>query len=661
LLAKQCIGKGVPIREEFNSSSNNSLLLTKISAVLYLQLDNISKSHGDKHLFDDVSFTLEQGRKMALIAKNGAGKTTLLNIIMGKDIPDSGKIFLRNDIEVTYLSQNPSFPDGLNILDYVLSADNQFNRAIHAYEKAMKAYAHDESPANRLKLEGCSNQMDALNAWEYEKNMKEVLDKFHITDLDQQTSTLSGGQRKRLALAKCLVDKADLLILDEPTNHLDINMIEWLEQYLSRQKISLLLVTHDRYFLDKVCDIIVEIDDYQSFTYQGNYAYYLEKREERIENMKRNIERAKNLYRSELEWMRRMPQARATKAQARIDRFYKIEEKAGKSIREDKTEFSVGAKRMGKKILEINNVSKRFGEKILVKDFSYIFQRGEKIGVVGPNGSGKSSLLNIITGMLPQDEGTIVIGDTVSFGYYRQEGYKETADRRIIDIMKDIAEEVQTGSGSVSVSVFLNHFGFSPKDQYAYFSTLSGGEKRKLYLLMVLMKNPNFIILDEPTNDLDINTLNALESFLHDFPGCLITVSHDRYFMDRLSDHIFVLQEDGSIKDFPGNYSQYLNYRDEQKVAQKPLSENTAEKQAKQQKKASGSNKPSYKYVREYEQLEKDIAGLEEKKEELTKALNAAPTDNVKLMELSRAFQETEKLLEEKTERWMELVDILEN
>ncbi len=628
--------------------------------MLYLQVDNLSKSHGEKELFEDVSFTIEQGHKTALIAKNGAGKTTLLNILLGKELQDNGKVFLRNDIEVSYLEQDPVFPAESSIFDYILSADNQFNRAIRAYELATEKFASDNSTQNRLVLEKATNQMDALNAWEYEKNMREVLDKFLITDIHQKTGTLSGGQRKRLALAKCLVDKADLLILDEPTNHLDIGMIEWLEQYLSRKKASLLLVTHDRYFLDKVCNTIVEIDRKTAFTYRGNYAYYLEKREERIENEQKGIEKARNLYRGELEWMRRKPQARATKARARIDRFYKIEEQAKKNIKEDKTEFSVGARRMGRKILEIEDVSKRFGDKQIIKDFSYIFQKGEKIGIVGPNGAGKSSLLNIINGLIKPDQGKVVIGETVVFGYYRQEGFKEPGDRRIIDIMKDIAEEVQTKSGRVSVSVFLQHFGFAPPDQYAWFSTLSGGEKRKLYLLMILMRNPNFIILDEPTNDLDIATLNALESFLVDFPGCLITVSHDRYFMDKLCDHIFAFNDDGTIKDFPGNYSQYISYRDEQIILQKAEQEKQKTDEAKPTVTKSGSKKPSYKFVREYEQLEAEIAELEKRKEYLTEQMNSATSDADELMKLSTAFQENETVLEAKTERWMELVDILE-
>ncbi len=628
--------------------------------MLYLQVDNLSKSHGEKELFEDVSFTIEQGHKTALIAKNGAGKTTLLNILLGKELQDDGKVFLRNDIEVSYLEQDPAFPAESSIFDYILSADNQFNRAIRAYELATEEYASDNSTQNRLILEKATNQMDALNAWEYEKNMREVLDKFLIMDIHQKTGTLSGGQRKRLALAKCLVDQADLLILDEPTNHLDIGMIEWLEQYLSRKKASLLLVTHDRYFLDKVCNTIVEIDQKTAFTYRGNYAYYLEKRQERIENEQKGIEKARNLYRSELDWMRRKPQARATKARARIDRFYKIEEQAKKNIKEDKTEFSVGTRRMGRKILEIEDVSKRFGDKQIIKDFSYIFQKGEKIGIVGPNGTGKSSLLNIINGLIKPDQGKVVVGETVVFGYYRQEGFKEPGDRRIIDIMKDIAEEVETKSGRVSVSVFLQHFGFAPPDQYAWFSTLSGGEKRKLYLLMILMRNPNFIILDEPTNDLDIATLNALESFLVDFPGCLITVSHDRYFMDKLCDHIFAFNDDGTIKDFPGNYSQYISYRDEQIILQKAEQEKQKTDETKPAATKSGSKKPSYKFVREYERLEAEIAELEKRKDELTEQMNAATSDADELMKLSTAFQENETVLEAKTERWMELVDILE-
>ncbi|MCL2040851.1 MAG: ABC-F family ATP-binding cassette domain-containing protein [Bacteroidales bacterium] len=621
----------------------------------FIKAESLSKSYGEKHLFEGISLEINRGDKKALVARNGAGKTSLINILLGREVQDAGTVSVRSRLKIGYLEQDPKFDESHNVRETLYSTDNKFVRTIDAYHTALDAYHANPIPAHFAAFDAATAQMDLLQAWDYETRIAEILTKFGITDLAQEVSTLSGGQRKKLGLARVLIDDADLLILDEPTNHLDLDMIRWLEDYLSADNITLFMVTHDRYFLDNICNYIVELDNKTLYSFSGNYSYYVGKKSELVETERKTIEKARNIYRTELEWMRRMPKARTTKSKARIDAFYDLEGVAKKRLHSDKIEFKVSANRLGNKILEIYYITKRFGDNVVIDDFSYIFKHGEKIGIAGPNGSGKSTLLNIITGALKPDLGKVTIGQTVQFGYYRQEGWIENQDRRVIDIMKDIAEEVYVGKGTVSTAVFLQHFGFSFSEQYAYFSTLSGGEKRKLYLLMTLMRNPNFLILDEPTNDLDIATLNALEDFLSDFPGCIIIVSHDRWFMDKLSDHIFAFEGVGKIKDFPGNYTQYLEYQEQQQFHKKRESQ---QEQRKEQKslpsKSKTAGKPSQKLVREFEQLEHEITALETEKHILTQQLSQGGS-NEELTRYSLRIGEIIEMIEAKTERWMEV------
>ena len=625
----------------------------------FIKAEGLSKSYGEKQLFDNVSLEINRGDKKALVARNGAGKTSLINILLGFEVQDAGMVSVRPNLKIGYLEQDPKFDETNNVREVLYSADNKFIRTIEAYHAALDAYHANPTPAHLAAFDAATAQMELLQGWDYETRIAEILTKFGITDLTQEVSTLSGGQRKKLGLARVLIDDADMLILDEPTNHLDLEMIRWLEDYLSADNITLFMVTHDRYFLDNICNHIIELDNKTLYSFSGNYSYYVGKKAELVENERRSIEKARNIYRTELEWMRRMPKARTTKSKARIDAFYDLEEVAKKRIRNDKIEFKVSANRLGHKILEIYYITKRFGENLVIDDFSYIFKHGEKIGIAGPNGSGKSTLLNIIAGALKPDLGKVTIGQTVQFGYYRQEGWIENQDRRVIDIMKDIAEEVYIGKGTVSTAVFLQHFGFSFSEQYAYFSTLSGGEKRKLYLLMTLMKNPNFLLLDEPTNDLDIATLNALEDFLSDFPGCIVIVSHDRWFMDKLSDHIFAFEKDGKIKDFPGNYTQYLEYKEHQQLHKKRETQQTQRKEQTTSEKPKNTTKPSHKLIREFEQLEQEIAALETEKHTLTQQLYQGGS-NEELTRYSLRIGEIIELIEQKTERWIEVGAMME-
>ncbi|MDR0363995.1 MAG: ABC-F family ATP-binding cassette domain-containing protein [Bacteroidales bacterium] len=622
----------------------------------YFQVEGISKSFGEKQLFDDISFVINRGDKKALVAKNGAGKTSLINILMGRELQDNGKITIRTGLKVGYLEQDPKFDESHSVYDVLYNTDNKFIQAINAYHIALENYQKKPSPTHQTEVDKAISQMDILQAWDYETKIAEILTKFGISDMEQNVATLSGGQRKKVGLARVLIDDFDLLILDEPTNHLDLEMIRWLEGFLEADNITLFMVTHDRYFLNNVCSSILELSGGSLYAFNGNYSYYVEKKAEMMELERRVIEKAQNIYRTELEWMRRMPKARATKSKSRIESFHELEEVAKRRIHDDKIEFKVNSARLGHKILELYYITKSFEEKTVVNDFSYIFKHGEKIGIAGPNGSGKSTLLNIITGNLKPDKGKVTIGQTVQFGYYRQEGFVENQDRRVIDIMKDIAEEVAVGKGTVSTAVFLQHFGFSFSEQYAYFSTLSGGEKRKLYLLMVLMQNPNFLILDEPTNDLDIATLNALEDFLADFKGCILIVSHDRWFMDKLSDHIFAFEEDGKIKDFPGNYTQYLEYKERQELNKKK----SLRQEQKMEYQKPKNAKPSQKYFREAEQLEKEIAALEEEKQMLTEKFSEeASIEN--MTQWSTRIGELIAIIDEKTERWMNVIAIIED
>lgn len=626
----------------------------------YLLAEQLSKSYGEKELFSDITFGIDQGAKVALIARNGAGKSSLLNIICGRDLPDSGSVTFRRDIRWSYLPQNPEMPEDQTVFDILFHSDNDFMRAIRDYEYSLLRINRNDSPEARRQLEEATGRMELIGGWDYDVRIREILGRFKITRLDQKVSELSGGQRKKVSLAKALLEETDLLILDEPTNHLDIEMIEWLEEYLSRQNLSLLIVTHDRYFLDNVCNEILELDNNRIYRYKGNYSYFIEKKAEREAIELTEAEKAKSLYRKELDWMRRMPQARSTKAKARIDSFYELEEKARKRVEKDTGPLQVRMTRIGGKILELNNVHKSFGDLKVVDNFSYIFKKGEKAGIIGRNGAGKTTLLNMIMGELHPDMGRIVTGQTIVFGYYSQEGYQPKEDKRVIDLAKDIAEEMPLGKGRISASAFLSYFNFPHALQYNYFSSLSGGEKRRLFLLMQLLKNPNFLILDEPTNDLDIHTLNLLEDFLINYEGCLLVVSHDRYFMDKIVDHVFVFEGEGKVKDYYGNYTDFYRI--------KLLEEAKAARQKSQAQKPSEQaissglkpKKPSYREKSEFELLDREIPQLEQRKQELLDRMNSGSCGPDELETLARDYGETEKILEEKTNRWLDLSMLFE-
>ncbi|MBK6346244.1 MAG: ABC-F family ATP-binding cassette domain-containing protein [Bacteroidales bacterium] len=626
----------------------------------YLLIEQLSKSYGEKELFSDITFGIDQGSKVALIARNGAGKSSLLNIITGKDLPDSGAVTFRKGIRWSYLPQNPLMDDSKSVFEVLFHADNEFMRAIRDYELSLVRLRHEDTPDAHHQLEISTNAMEMVGGWDYEVKIREILSRFKITDLEQKTGELSGGQRKKLSLAKALIEETDLLILDEPTNHLDIEMIEWLEEYLSRQNLSLLVVTHDRYFLDNVCNEILELDNNKLYRYKGNYSYFLEKKAEREVIEQTETEKARGMFRKELEWMRRMPQARTTKSKARIENFYDIQEKASKRLEKDTGPLEVKMTRIGGKVLEMNNVFKSFGDNKLIDSFSYIFKKGERVGVIGRNGSGKSTLLNMITGGLSPDMGRISAGQTIVFGYYSQEGFLPAEDKRVIDLAKDIAEEMPLGKGRITASAFLAHFNFPHTLQYNYFSSLSGGEKRRLFLLMQLLKNPNFLILDEPTNDLDIHTLNLLEDFLMNFGGCLLVVSHDRFFMDKLVDHVFVFEGNGKVKDYYGNYTDYYRIKlaEEAKAArQKPVASTKPVKEVTSDNK---SRKPSYKEKTEFEKLEVDIAALETEKEALLQRMNSGTCSPSDFEDVARNFSKIEQLISEKTDRWLELSVLFE-
>lgn len=626
----------------------------------YLLVEQLSKSYGEKELFENLTFGIDQGSKIALIARNGAGKSSLLNIISGKELPDAGNVVFRKDIRWAFLPQNPEISDDISVFDILFHSENEFMHAIREYEDCLRQLKHDNSPELRKRFELATNTMEMVNGWDYDVRIKEILSRFKITDLDQVAGELSGGQRKKVALAKVLLQETDLLILDEPTNHLDIEMIEWLEDYLSRQNLSLLVVTHDRYFLDNVCNEILELDNGQLYRYRGNYSYFLEKKAEREVIEALETEKARGQYRKELDWMRRMPQARGTKAKARVESFYELQEKAGRQQEKDTGSLEVNMTRMGGKILEINNIFKSYDDNTLISDFSYTFKKGERIGIVGKNGCGKSTLLNMIMGTVKPDKGRIVTGQTVVFGYYSQEGLQPEGDKRVIDIAKSIAEEMPLGKGRISASAFLSHFNFPHTLQYNYFSSLSGGEKRRLFLLMQLLKNPNFLILDEPTNDLDIHTLNLLEDFLLNFEGCLLMVSHDRFFMDKLVDHVFVFEGEGKIKDFYGNYTEYYRNQLAEEARQQRLKADEIRPETKKQAEKPAIRKPSYKEKMEYESLEKEIARLELHKAGLLEKMNNGECTPAELEQISREYGNTEADIDQKTDRWLELASLFE-
>lgn len=631
-----------------------------------LSINNLSKAYGNKVLFNKISFGINYGEKLALVAKNGSGKTTLFKILKGLEIADEGEVIFRKDITVGFLDQNFTFDENLSIQQLIDTADNKFVRAIKEYDDIIKLSETSSTPQTADRLEEALNQMNLIDAWDYEKNIIEILSRLEITDTTQIVKTLSGGQKKRVALALTLINRPNLIIMDEPTNHLDIDMIEWLENYLQDGSLSILLVTHDRYFLDEVCDKIIEIDNHELYEYNGNFDYYIEKKAEREQIKNAEIDKAKNLYRREVVWVRKMPKARTVKSKSRVDAFYEIEQRAKQKRIEKKIELTVKMERMGSKIVELHNITKNYpNKKILTEPFTYTFIPGEKIGVVGKNGVGKTTLLNIIQGKEMVDSGKVSLGDTIVFGYYSQAGMIINNDKRIIEIVRDIAEHIPLANGaSLSASHLLTRFNFPPNVQHSYAHTLSGGEKRRLYLLTVLMKNPNFLILDEPTNDLDIVTLQTLEDFLEEFKGCVLIVSHDRYFIDRLVDHTFVLEGNGTIKDYPGNYTEYRNWKQEQTseakdtLAKQIVENNIIEKEKPkpvETVKENPSKKLSYKVQREMELLEAEIPQLEEKKKQLEIELSNSTSDFDKVQKLSAELKALNELLEEKSMRWLEI------
>lgn len=608
-----------------------------------LQIENISKSFGELELFSNISFVVEERQRIGLVARNGKGKSTLLKIIAGEEPHDSGKITLRNGVRVGYLEQEPEFASDVTVIEACLQRSGKAD-IISRYEKALETGSDD--------LQHLMEEMDRLDAWDYENRVKQVLSKLKINDFSQPVKELSGGQKKRVALAAVLIEQPDLMILDEPTNHLDIEMVEWLEEYLSRMTGSLLMVTHDRYFLDNVCNEIIEIDDTQVYRYKGNYSYFLQKREERLENLAAETARARNLLRTELDWMRRQPQARAHKAKYRIEAFYKLEEKAAAMRDDSKVSLEIKSQYIGNKIFVMNALSKSFGEKVITKDFYYTFSRYEKLGVVGNNGTGKSTFIKMLLGKAVPDSGTIEVGETVKWGYYSQEGLSFNEEMKVIDVVKDIAEVIPVAGKMLTASQFLQHFLFSPEKQYSYVYKLSGGEKRRLYLCTVLMANPNFLVLDEPTNDLDIETLQVLEEYLCDFKGCVIVVSHDRYFMDKVVDHIFVFNGNGDIKDFPGNYTDYRLWCEEEKENAKPVEKGI---QQKATYRTETKRKLTFKERKEYESLEPEIMALEEEKSLLEQEMSSGTLDSETLLAKSQRIQVVIELIDEKTNRWVEL------
>ena len=615
-----------------------------------LQIENISKSFGDLVLFNDISFVVEERQRIGLIARNGKGKSTLLKIIAGEEPADDGKITLRGGVRVGYLEQEPDFAPELTVIEACLQRNIEKAGVIARYEAAIESSDHNA-------LQHAMEEMDRLDAWDYETRAKQVLSKLKIEKFNQPVGELSGGQKKRVALAAVLIDEPQLMILDEPTNHLDLEMVEWLEEYLSRMSGSLLMVTHDRYFLDNVCNVIIEIDDRQVYRYKGNYSYFLQKREERLQNLAVETARARNLLRKELDWMRRQPQARAHKAKYRIDAFYKLEEKAAAMRDDSKVSLEIKSQYIGNKIFVIKDLCKAFGSKVITKDFTYTFARYEKLGIVGNNGTGKSTFIKMLLGRVAPDSGTIDIGETVKWGYYSQDGLSFNEQMKVIDVVKNIAEVIPVAGKMLTASQFLQHFLFTPEKQYSYVYKLSGGEKRRLYLCTVLMSNPNFLVLDEPTNDLDIETLQILEEYLCDFKGCVIVVSHDRYFMDKVVDHIFAFEGNGDIKDFPGNYTDWRDWREEEKAAavQAAAAKATKENAPKQSYRVESKRKLSFKERKEYEALEGEITALEEEKVAIEEAMSSGTLDNATLVEKSMRIQQVIELIDEKTMRWLEL------
>ena len=612
----------------------------------YLQIEDLTKSYGDRMLFDGVTFGVEEGDKIGIVAKNGTGKSTLLSIIAGREDADSGRVVWRNGLRVGYLEQKPDFDGNPTVAEAALQSDDPVAAIVRDYEGAIAS-------GDAVRIEALAHEMDAASAWDYQDRLHRLLTRLNLPDLTARVQTLSGGQRKRVALASVLMREQDLIILDEPTNHLDIEVIEWIENYLKRSRVTILMVTHDRYFLDRVCNRIIEIDNRQIYSYDGNYDYYLRRRAERIEAMTAELAKVRNTLRREQEWMSRQPQARAGKAKFRIDSFYELKDRQRNGIRPEKdVDLDVKASYIGSKIFEAEHISKSFGEKVILRDFSYTFARYEKVGLIGANGVGKSTFIKLLQGLLPVDSGQWNVGETVRFGYYSQDGINFNREKKVIDAITEIAEEVDTGDYKLSPMQFLNRFLFSPADQQKYIHTLSGGELCRLHLATVLMRQPNFLILDEPTNDLDIVTLGILEEYLTEFKGCLIVISHDRYFLDNIAEHLFVMEGNGVVKDFPGTYSEYAEWHREQEAARQR--EQAVAKPAPQRQKAERPAKMSFKERKEFEALSAEIEALTAEKEALEAKFNSGDTlDDVAA--LSARYEEVKELLDEKEMRWLEL------
>jgi len=625
-----------------------------------LSVENLYKAYGDKQLFSGISFGIEQGQRAALVARNGAGKSTLLNILAGKDIADSGNVTFRNDVAVSFLEQEPAFNADDTVYRALFHSENDMQKAISAYEIALEKQEENPSEENQKLLGEAIEMVEAQDAWNYETKVKQILSSLNIHHLEQKVSSLSGGERKRLALARVLIEEPELLIMDEPTNHLDLDMIEWLENYFIRNDVSLLLVTHDRYFLDNVCTDILELDNGKLYRYRGNYEYFIEKKADRELNEGKELERTKNLYRRELEWVRRMPKARTTKSKARVDQFDKISESLAGRKKQEELKLQVKMSRVGGKILELKKVRKSYDHKVILDGFDYTFKKGERIGIAGKNGAGKTTFLNIITGLEQPDSGKINVGETIVFGYYSQKGIVMKDDKRVIEVVKEVGDYIPMGDGTKLLpSQLLQLFQFPPEMQYTYVSKLSGGEKKRLYLLTVLMKNPNFLVLDEPTNDLDLITLSTLEQFLLDFQGCLLMVSHDRYFMDKLADQLFILEGNGVVKTYLGSYT---DYREEEKEKKKLESKTEPKQEPKAVeeivKVAIARRKMTNKERFEFQNLDKEIAKLEQQKVEFTEKLVSGITDHKELSDTSIKLGEISRLLEEKQMRWLELSEM---
>lgn len=608
------------------------------------------KSFGARTLFEDISFGINKDQKIAFIAKNGSGKTTILRIITGEDFPDSGQVVIRKGIRMAFLSQEPNLQDELTVEESIFASDNETLKIIEDYEKAL------ENPEDADAYQKAFEKMDAHNAWDFETQYKQILFKLKLEDLKLKVKSLSGGQKKRLALAIILINRPDLLILDEPTNHLDLEMIEWLENYFAKENITLFMVTHDRFFLERVCNEIIELDNGKIYQYKGNYSYYLEKKEERLAIENASIDKAQNLFVKELSWMRRQPKARTTKSKSRIDDFYVIKEKANSRRHEHQVELEINMERIGSKIIELHKLHKKFKDKVILEDYSYNFNKGERIGIIGKNGSGKSTFLNMLTQGLEPDAGKVVVGETIKIGYYTQSGIQVKPGQKVIEVIKEYGEQIPLAKGRmISAGQLLERFLFDRKKQYDYVEKLSGGELKRLYLCTVLIQNPNFLILDEPTNDLDIVTLNVLESFLLDYPGCLVVVSHDRYFMDKIVDHLFVFRGEGVIEDFPGNYSDFRTYED----SAEPVKDDTP-KEKVNWKDNQVKKGLTFQEQKEFQKLEREIANLEQKKVEIEKLFSDGKVGDEQVETKANELQKVLKDLEDKEEKWFELSSKME-